>query len=116
MQTVTAWHPYPYPFPSSFGWECPQRDSTYDGRVSDEANQPRFLTLAQVADELNVKQSLVQGLIRTGELRAFQVGGRGMWRIGRQDVEDYIAQAYQRTAERIAAGDLEDGAESEGQE
>lgn len=67
--------------------------------------------MAQVADELNVKQSLVQGLIRTGELQAFQVGGRGLWRIGRRDVEDYIEQAYQRTAERIAAGDLEDGGE-----
>jgi excisionase family DNA binding protein len=65
---------------------------------------------------MNVKQSLVQGLIRTGELRAFQVGGRGMWRIGRQDVEDYIAEAYGRTAERIAAGDLEDGAVAEAQE
>lgn len=31
-----------------------------------------------------------------------------MWRIGRQDVEDYIAEAYRRTAERIAAGELED--------
>lgn len=77
-----------------------------------EPTQHRFLTLAQVADELNVKQSLVQGLIRTGELRAFQVGGRGMWRIGRQDVEDFIAEAYRRTAERIAAGELEDGAET----
>ena len=81
-----------------------------------EPTQPRFLTLAQVADELNVKQSLVQGLIRTGELRAFQVGGRGMWRIGRQDVEDCIAEAYRRTAERIAAGDFEDGAETGDQE
>ena len=33
---------------------------------------------------------------------------RGMWRIGRQDLEDYIAEAYRRTAERIAAGELED--------
>jgi excisionase family DNA binding protein len=61
---------------------------------------------------LNVKQSLVQGLIRTGELRAFQLAGRGLWRIGRQDVEDYIGQAYRRTAERIAAGELEDGTET----
>ncbi|MBX7442915.1 MULTISPECIES: helix-turn-helix domain-containing protein [unclassified Arthrobacter] len=81
-----------------------------------ELNQSRFLTLAQVADELNVKQSLVQGLIRTGELRALQVGGRGLWRIGRQDVEDYIEQAYRRTAERIAAGELEDGTETGEQE
>jgi excisionase family DNA binding protein len=80
--------------------------------VTDQPNQPRFLTLAQVAEELNVKRSLVQGLIRTGELRGFQVGGRGLWRIGRQDVEDYIEQAYQRTAERIAAGELEDGADA----
>lgn len=84
--------------------------------MTDEPTKTRFLTLAQVADELNVKQSLVQGLIRAGELRAFQVGGRGMWRIGRQDVEDYIADAYQRTAERIAAGELEDGAETGDQE
>ena len=81
--------------------------------MSDEPSQPRFLTLAQVAEELNVKHSLVQGLIRTGELRAFQVGGRGMWRIGRQDVEDYITEAYRRTEARIAAGELEDGAEAE---
>ncbi|OAE01062.1 helix-turn-helix domain-containing protein [Arthrobacter sp. OY3WO11] len=81
-----------------------------------EPNQPRFLTMAQVADELNVKQNLVQGLIRTGELRAFQVGGRSLWRIGRQDVEDYIEQAYRRTAARIAVGELEDGTETGDQE
>ena len=81
--------------------------------MTDQPKQPRFLTLAQVAEELNVKQSLVQGLIRTGELRAFQVGGRGMWRIGHQDVEDYIEHAYQRTAERIAAGELTDDAEAD---
>ena len=74
--------------------------------MTDEPTQHRFLTIAQAAEELNVKQSLVQGLIRAGELRAFQVGGRGMWRIGRQDVEDYIDHAYQRTAERIAAGEI----------
>jgi len=79
--------------------------------VTDQPNPPRFLTLAQVAEELNVKQSLVQGLIRMGELRAFQVGGRGLWRIGRKDVEDYINLAYQRSAERIAAGDIIDDGE-----
>lgn len=69
--------------------------------------------MTQVAEELNVKQSLVQGLIRTGELRAFQVGGRGLWRVGRQDVEDYINQAYNRTAERIAAGEIKDVGEAD---
>ncbi|MDR6794788.1 excisionase family DNA binding protein [Pseudarthrobacter oxydans] len=81
--------------------------------MTDQRAQSRFLTMTQVAEELNVKQSLVQGLIKTGELRAFQVGGRGMWRIGRQDVEDYVNQAYQRTAERIAAGEIADVAEAD---
>ncbi|BCW78899.1 helix-turn-helix domain-containing protein [Arthrobacter sp. NicSoilC5] len=81
--------------------------------MSDEP-KPRFLTPTQVAEELNVKPNQVHALIKAGELRAFQVGGRGMWRIGRQDLQDYIAEAYRRTAERITAGDLEDaGPEAE---
>jgi hypothetical protein len=32
----------------------------------------------------------------------------GQWRIGIQDLEDYIADAYRRTAERIASGELAD--------
>jgi hypothetical protein len=39
-----------------------------------------------------------------------------VWRIGANDIEDYIAEAYRRTAERIAAGELEDSAEAEAQE
>lgn len=77
----------------------------------DETRAPRFLTPTQVAEELNVKPSQVHALIKAGELRAFQVGGRGMWRVGRQDLEDYIAEAYRRTAERIAAGELVDDGE-----
>jgi excisionase family DNA binding protein len=84
--------------------------------VTDEPTKRRFLTIEQAAQELNVKESLIRGLIKTGELRALQAGGRGLWRVGRQDVEDYIAEAYRRTAERIAAGDLEDGAEAGDQE
>lgn len=52
-------------------------------------------------------------LIKAGELRAFQVGGRGMWRIARQNLEDCIAEAYRRTAERIAAGEFVDEGESD---
>ena len=68
----------------------------------------RFLTIEQVAEELNVGQPLVRGLLMSGELRGMQVGGRGVWRIATTDVEDYIAQAYKTTAERIAAGELEE--------
>ena len=54
--------------------------------------------------EGGVKSSLIRGLISSGELRAIQVGGRGLWRIGLPDLEDYIADAYRRTASHIAAG------------
>lgn len=73
-----------------------------------EHGKRRFLTIDQVAEELNSKTSLIRNLIQTGELHAIQVGARGLWRIGIQDLEDYIADAYRRTGERIAAGDLAD--------
>ncbi|KRE54128.1 excisionase [Arthrobacter sp. Soil736] len=83
--------------------------------MTDQPSQRRFLTVEQAAEELNVKSSLIRGLITSGELRAIQVGGRGLWRIGLQDLEDYIADAYRRTAERIAAGELIDEGESDGE-
>lgn len=70
----------------------------------------RFLTVEQVAEQLNVGVPLVRAPVRTGELRGFQVGGRGLWRIGSVDLEDYISQAYLKTAQRIEAGDLADEA------
>jgi hypothetical protein len=38
-----------------------------------------------------------------------------MWRIGRQNVEDYIAEAYRRTAAHIASGELKDDGEQDSQ-
>ncbi|WP_421094109.1 helix-turn-helix domain-containing protein [Pseudarthrobacter sp. CC4] len=72
--------------------------------------------MSQAAEELNVNQNQIRALPSSGELRGIQVGGQGLWRIGASDIEDYIAEAYRRTAERIAAGDLEDGAEAGDQE
>jgi prophage regulatory protein len=64
----------------------------------------RFLTLQQVADELNVTLSLVRAVIASGRLAAIQVGGRGQWRIERLKLEEYIADAYARTRNEIANG------------
>lgn len=76
--------------------------------MGEGAPHRRFLTVEQVAEELNVSVPLVRAMLKSGELRGFQVGGRGLWRIGVSDVEDYISQAYRRTAEKIAAGELSD--------
>lgn len=73
------------------------------------AKQPLFLTIEQVADELNVRPPTVRMLLKSGELRGIQIGGRGLWRIANADLENYIAEAYRVTAEKIAAGELEVG-------
>lgn len=57
---------------------------------------PRFLTLADVADVLNVTVRQVYALVRSGELRGIQIGGRGQWRIENDQLEDYITRQYAR--------------------
>lgn len=69
---------------------------------------PRFLTIDQIANELNVGLPQVRALLKNGELRAIQIGARGQWRIGVQDFENYIIEAYRQTAERIEAGLVEE--------
>ena len=43
---------------------------------------PRFIPLADVAEQLSVSASQAYALVRSGELRAIKVGGRGQWRVG----------------------------------
>lgn len=82
--------------------------------MSDHAPKRRFLTVEQVAEELNVGVPAIRGLLKTGELRGIQIGGRGVWRIGAADVKDYITEAYEKTARKIAAGELVDEEPGEG--
>jgi excisionase family DNA binding protein len=55
---------------------------------------PRFLTLADVADVLNVSWRQVYALVRRKELIAIQIGGRGQWRVETEELERFIAQKY----------------------
>lgn len=57
---------------------------------------PRFLTLADVAEVLNVTVRQVYALVRSGELRGIQIGGRGQWRVENDQLEAYIARQYAR--------------------
>ena len=59
-------------------------------------SSPRFLTLADVAEVLNVTVRQVYALVRSGDLRGIQIGGRGQWRIENDQLEDYIARQYAR--------------------
>ncbi|WP_375476843.1 helix-turn-helix domain-containing protein [uncultured Jatrophihabitans sp.] len=67
------------------------------------AAEPRFLTLDDVADVLNISVSQAYALVRNRELAAIKIGGRGQWRVERDRLEDYIARMYDQTREFIAA-------------
>lgn len=64
--------------------------------------QPRFLTLADVAEVLNISTSQVYALVRNQELAAIKIGGRGQWRVERDRLEEYIARMYEQTSRFIA--------------
>lgn len=59
---------------------------------------PRFLTLADVAEILNVSAAQSYALVRSGELPAIKVGGRGQWRIESSELESYITRMYAQVA------------------
>lgn len=69
---------------------------------------PRFLTLADVAEVLNVTVRQVYALVRSGELRGIQIGGRGQWRIENDQLEDYITRQYARAESNDPAGQTVD--------
>jgi excisionase family DNA binding protein len=58
----------------------------------------RFLTLADVAEVLNTSSAQVYALVRRGDLPAIKIGGRGQWRVEREQLEAYIKKAYDDTA------------------
>ena len=58
---------------------------------------PRFLTLADVAEILATSVSQVYALVRSGELRGIQIGGRGQWRVETVELENFIQRMYAAT-------------------
>lgn len=64
---------------------------------------PRFLQLSDVAEILNISAAQTYALVRSGELPAIKVGGRGQWRVERDQLEAYIQRAYAQTREFVQA-------------
>lgn len=58
------------------------------------ADLPKFVPLEYVMDELSISRSQAYALVRTGDLRAIQVGGRGQWRVDLVELEAYIERCY----------------------
>jgi len=56
--------------------------------------EQRFLTLDDVAEILHVSWSQAYALVRRKDLIAIQIGGRGQWRVEKDELERFIQQKY----------------------
>lgn len=63
----------------------------------------RFLTLSDVAETLNISAAQTYALVRSGELPAIKIGGRGQWRVERNALEEYITRMYTQTQVFVAS-------------
>lgn len=64
---------------------------------------PRFLTLIDVATILNTSPAQAYALVRSGDLPAIKLGGRGQWRIEKIKLEEFIARLYSQSQEHLEA-------------
>ena len=62
---------------------------------------PRELALV-VRHERDLVAAHVSALVRSGELPAIKLGGRGQWRVEASELEAYIARMYDQTREFVS--------------
>ncbi len=74
---------------------------------------PRFLQLADVAEILNISSAQAYALVRSGDLPAIKVGGRGQWRVESEQLESYIQRMYAATREFVVAHPLGGGTDED---
>lgn len=63
--------------------------------------EQKLLTLAEVAELLNASSAQVYALVRSGDLPAMKMGGRGQWRVHPDRLQQYIDRAHQDTAQWV---------------
>ena len=63
-------------------------------------------TLEDVATILNVRPAQVYAMVRSGELPAVKLGGRGVWRVDRLQLEAYIERMHEHTAALARSGSV----------
>ena len=63
----------------------------------------RFLQLAEVSEILNISSAQAYALVRSGELPAIKIGGRGQWRVEAIELEAYIQRMYAETRTFVKA-------------
>ena len=72
----------------------------------------RFLQLAEVSEILNISAAQAYALVRSGDLPAIKIGGRGQWRVEVTELENFIQRMYTETRSFVEAhpfgGSVED--------
>jgi excisionase family DNA binding protein len=58
--------------------------------------------LSDVADVLSISAAQVYALVRSGDLPAIKVGGRGQWRVEQAELENYIQRCYTQTRDFVS--------------
>ncbi|GAA3721439.1 hypothetical protein GCM10022399_42250 [Terrabacter ginsenosidimutans] len=71
---------------------------------------PRFYTLDDVAVLLATTLAQVYSLVRTGDLPAIKIGGRGHWRVEVTMLDQWIADQYEATKAYVTANPVPEGA------
>lgn len=56
----------------------------------------KFLSLADVAEVLNVDIEVVRELVESNELTAIRIGELGHWRVEPRALDAYVADQYER--------------------
>jgi excisionase family DNA binding protein len=75
----------------------PSRDAARDEGAKRSQVEARFLTLDDVATYLSVSVPQVYALVRSGELPAIKIGGRGVWRVDRNQLEAFVERLHHET-------------------
>ena len=65
--------------------------------------EPRLLTLEDVATYLSVSVPQVYALVRSGGLVAVKIGGRGIWRVDRRELDLYVDRLHEEAIARSQA-------------
>ncbi len=69
------------------------------GTTGNGGVEPRFFTLEEVATYLNVSVPQAYALVRSGDLPAIKLGGRGVWRVDRGQLESFVTRLHEETSD-----------------
>ena len=73
------------------------------GRWHTDAVARRFIPLTEVSEILDISAAQAYALVRSGDLPAIKVGGRGQWRVETTELESYIQRMYAETREFVTS-------------